>query len=38
VGLFLGILVIAAAVYAVFRKLDVRLVLLPASLVLGALA
>src|SRR5436305_5475163 len=36
--ILLGILIIAAAVYAVLRQVDVRLALVLAALVLGALA
>lgn len=38
VPLIAGILIIGIAVYAVLRKVDVRLALLPAALALGALA
>ena len=38
VQLVAGLVVIGGAVYAVLRKVDVRLVLLPAALALGALA
>ncbi len=38
VQLVAGLVVIAVAVYAVLRKVDVRLALLPAALALGALA